>query len=161
MKNGSPTQNAVSIAPRIALFLAGVAAGAWCLARKKGARPDPKAIEELRKAAAELEARLLAQETAAAERFLQLESRLDEHAARLAEVPSTTQIVAAMELLLVKTMGALNDRLSSQGRSIEILKTTVSQTDRVLERILESLDSMHPQPEPPLTIEEELLQLTL
>jgi len=95
----------------------------------------------LKRAIVNLEYRLSVQETASA-RFMQLEARLDEHAARLAEVPSTSQIVAAMEQLLSKTMGSLDDRLTTQAHSIEVLKTTVSQTDSLLERVLESLDSL-------------------
>ena len=71
-----------------------------------------------------------------------MEARLDEHSAKLAEVPSTAQIVAAMEQLLSKTMTSLDDRLTTQAHSIEVLKTTVSQTDSLLERVLESLDSL-------------------
>ena len=60
----------------------------------------------------------------------------------MTDVPSTGQIVAAMEQLLTKTMASLDDRLITQAHSIEVLKTTVSQTDSLLERVLESLDSL-------------------
>jgi uncharacterized coiled-coil protein SlyX len=66
----------------------------------------------------------------------------------LGEVPSTAQIVAAMEQLLSKTMASLDDRLSTQAHSIEVLKTTVSQTDSLLERVLESLDSLQTYTDP-------------
>jgi chromosome segregation ATPase len=96
-----------------------------------------------------------AREAADAARFAQaenrldgVETRLDEHAAKLADVPSTSQIVAAMEQLLTKTMSSLDDRLSTQAHSIEVLKTTVSQTDSLLERVLESLDSLQTLTEP-------------
>jgi hypothetical protein len=161
MKSGSPTEKSVSLAPRIAVFLVGIAAGAWTLARKQGVRTDPEALKELRKATADLETRMIAQESAADNRFSQIESRLDQHAAKLAEVPSTAQIVDAMEQLLVKTMANLDDRLSTQAHSIELLKSTVSQTDSVLERILESLDSLQADPEVPQPTEEDLLQLTM
>jgi chromosome segregation ATPase len=163
MKNGSATKKAVSLGPRIAVFLAGIAAGAWTLSRKQGARTgqiDLDGLQDLRRSTAELEARVVAQESANAERFLKIESRLDEHDAKLAEVPSTTQIVEAMEQLLTKTMANLDERLTTQARSIEVLKSTVSQTDSVLERILESLDSLQPQDEDATSAEEELLQLT-
>ena len=68
--------------------------------------------------------------------------RLAGHAAKLAEVPSTAQITAAVEQLLAKTMASLDERLTTQAQSIEVLKTTVSQTDSLLERVLESLDSL-------------------
>ena len=98
--------------------------------------------DELKASLAGLEARLQARETADAARFAQVETRLEEHAAKLTDVPSTSQIVAAMEELLTKTMASLDDRLTTQAHSIEVLKTTVSQTDSLLERVLESLDSL-------------------
>jgi hypothetical protein len=83
-----------------------------------------------------------ANEAANASRFDQIEAKLDEHAVRLADVPSTAQIVSAMEQLLAKTMSSLDDRLNSQAKSIDTVKTTVAQTDTLLERVLESLDSL-------------------
>ena len=103
---------------------------------------DPAATEDLKKALAALEARLQARESADAARFAQVENRLEEHAAKLADVPSTSQIVSAMEQLLSRTMASLDERLTTQAHSIEVLKTTVSQTDSLLERVLESLDSL-------------------
>jgi len=158
MKTGSSKG---SLAPRIAVFLAGIAAGAWSLARKQGVKTDPDALLELRKATADLETRLTAQESATSERFSQIEMRLDEHAAKLAEVPSTAQIVAAMETLLSRTMATLDDRLTTQAESIEVLRTTVAQTDSVLERVLESLDSLQTYTEPPQPVEGALLELTM
>ncbi|HUB83588.1 MAG TPA: hypothetical protein VMB03_32540 [Bryobacteraceae bacterium] len=109
---------------------------------------DPATVEELRRSLAGLDARLSTQDSATAERFNKVEARLEEHAAKLAEVPSTTQIVAAMEQLLSKTMMSLDERLTTQAHSIEVLKTTVSQTDSLLERVLESLDSLQTYTEP-------------
>jgi len=128
--------------PRTAIFLAGVAAGV--LSRPHRERPgiDTQSADELKQSVAALEARLSAQEAAQAGRFTQIEARLEEHAAKLTNLPSTTQIVAAMEQLLSKTMASLDERLSTQAHSIEVLKTTVSQTDSLLERVLESLDSL-------------------
>jgi hypothetical protein len=160
MQSGSPTDKVVSLVPKVAAFLAGVAVCAWTLARKPGARTDSVAIRELRKAAGDLEARLIAQESATANRFTRIESQLDEHAMKLAEVPSTAQIVAAMEQLLLKTMSTLDGRLTAQAHSIEVLKTTISQTDNVLERILESLDSLQTGTEPPPVGESARLELT-
>jgi len=160
MKNRPPARKGASWTPGITAFAAGVAAGAWCLARKKDVPAGNGELQALRHAATTLEARVAAHEAASAGQFSRLESRIEEHAVKLAELPSTTQIVAAMEQLLVRTMSQLEHRLTSQGRSIDILKTTVAQTDRVLERILESVDSMHPVSDLPVSIEDELLQLT-
>jgi chromosome segregation ATPase len=110
---------------------------------------DAATAVELKRSLAGLESRLQERETVETERFAagearfaQVESRLEEHAARLADVPSTSQIVAAMEQLLSKTMASLDDRLTNQANSIDVLKATVSQTDSLLERVLESLDSL-------------------
>jgi hypothetical protein len=141
-------EKALNFVPRIAIFLAGVAAGALTLSRRAGGGLDLAATEDLKNSISRLENRLTEQDTANAARFTQIEGRLDEHAGKLGEVPSTAQIVAAMEQLLSKTMASLDDRLSTQAHSIEVLKTTVSQTDSLLERVLESLDSLQTYTDP-------------
>jgi len=95
-----------------------------------------------------LENRLAAQDSTAAARFTQIEARLDEHAGKLADVPSTSQIVAAMEQLLSKTMSSLDERLTTQAHSIEVAQDHCSQTDSLLERVLESLDSLQAYADP-------------
>ncbi|HTS65756.1 MAG TPA: hypothetical protein VMH28_27220 [Candidatus Acidoferrales bacterium] len=147
----------ISYVPRVAIFLAGVAAGALTLPRRERAGMDPAAIDELRKSLAALDRRLNEKDAVDQTRFAQAETRLEEHAARLADVPSTTQIVAAMEQLLSKTMASLDERLATQANSIEVLKTTVSQTDSLLERVLESLDSLQTYSEPGELSEDPLL----
>jgi chromosome segregation ATPase len=109
---------------------------------------DPAAIEELKNSLADLETRLAGRDSASDKRFTQIETRLEEHSVKLSQVPSTAQIVAAMEQLLAKTMSSLDDRLTTQAHSIEVLKTTVSQTDSLLERVLESLDSLQTYTDP-------------
>jgi hypothetical protein len=131
--------------PRIAIFLAGVAAGALTgVRRDRGAAAgmEPATARELKSSLADLDIRLTAQDSASARRFTRVEARLDEHAAKLSEVPTTAQIVAAMEGLLAKTMASLDERLTTQAHSIEVLKTTALQTDSLLERVLESLDGL-------------------
>jgi uncharacterized coiled-coil protein SlyX len=63
-----------------------------------------------------------------------------------------------MEQLLAKTMSSLDERLSTQAHSIEVLKTTVSQTDSLLERVLESLDSLQTYTDPSELTDDVLLQ---
>ena len=149
----------INYLPRIAIFLAGIAAGAISNMRRErgGAGLDPSALQELKSSLANLETRLTAQDSATAGRFMQVEARLEEHSAKLADVPSTAQIVAAMEQLLSKTMSSLDDRLTTQAHSIEVLKTTVSQTDSLLERVLESLDSLQTYTDPANLSEDALL----
>ena len=122
--------------------LAGVAAGVLTTGRREGNTGSAPGLEDLKKSLAELESRLASQESTTAGRLAHIETRMDEHTAKLADVPSTSQIVAAMEQLLSKTMANLDERLTAQAHSIEVLKTTVSQTDGLLERVLESLDSL-------------------
>ncbi len=143
--------------PRVAIFLAGVAIAAITRPRREPGGMDSTTVEELKASLAGLEARLQARETADTARFVQIETRLEEHTARLGDVPSTGQIVAAMEELLTKTMASLDDRLITQAHSIEVLKTTVSQTDSLLERVLESLDSLQTFADPADCTEDSVL----
>src|SRR5215472_9200090 len=57
-------------------------------------------------------------------RLGQLETRVGNHEAKLKEVPTLSQVVTTMEELLSKTMGELDQRLTDQVRSIDVLKTT-------------------------------------
>jgi hypothetical protein len=54
-------------------------------------------------------------------------------------------------------MSSLDERLTVQAHSIDVLRTTVSQTDGLLERVLESLDSLQTSDSPEL-IEAPLIQ---
>jgi len=133
--------------PRIAIFVAGIAAGAITGARRLRGDLDPKLAGELKKSLADLETRMAGQHAGTAGRFDQVEARLAEHDAKFKEAPSTADIVSAMEQLLSKAMTSLDDRMNSQAGSIEVLKSTVTQTDSLLERVLESLDSLQAAPE--------------
>jgi hypothetical protein len=137
------------ILSEVGMFLAGVAAATLLTRRRRDPEPPPPAASsdpvpagDWQSAIAALEGRLAAQETVNATRFGHLESRLDEQANKLTEMPTTQQIVGAMEQLISRTMSSLDERLTTQAHSIEVLQTTVSQTDGLLERVLESLDSM-------------------
>ena len=135
------TMSGVLTGPRAALLLAGVAAATLTRIFKSG---EAQEIAQLKKTLADLQSRHES-------RLSQLEVSIADHEQRLNDVPSTTQIVAAMEALLAKTMTSLDERLSAQAHSIEVLKTTVSQTDELLERVLESIDNLRqPEDEPAL-----------
>ena len=158
----------LNVFSEVAIFLAGALAVGLMTGRRKDkasapaapaapaapvaappqAAVDSTAVLELRRALASLETRVAGQESVSTQRFGQIEARIEEQSAKLTEVPSTQQIVSAMEQLLAKTMSALDDRLTTQAQSIEVLKTTVSQTDSLLERVLESLDSLQTYAEP-------------
>ena len=133
----------IGILPGVAAFLAGVAAGVLTGgSRARSGDPAPSQTSDVKAALAQLEARISAQETISAARFSQIEAKLEDHSVRLTDMPSTSQIVSAMEQILARTMSSLDERLNSQARSIDTLKTTVAQTDSLLERVLESLDSL-------------------
>jgi len=139
----------LKLLPHSAFFLAGVAAAALSRPRREMEGTDPAALADLRRSLAELEQRLSAHQADQAARCDAIDVRLNEHATRLnehsdrlADVPSTAQIVTAMEQLLQKTMSALDERLVTQAHSIDVLRTGVAQTDGLLERVLESLDSL-------------------
>ena len=142
--------------PEVAFFLAGmVVAGMWTKWRhvralRASGGPD------LREAIHALENRLASQESGAASRFGELESRIREQSVKLSEGP-TQEVVGAMELLLSKTMASLEDRMAAQAQSLEVLKATVSQTDRLLERVLESLDSLQSDTEASGSAEDTLI----
>jgi chromosome segregation ATPase len=138
----------VSYVPRLAVFAAGIMAGVLTRPRRERGGIGTAAEQDLKRSIADLESRLEAHESADATRFTQVEARLDEHAVKLADIPSTAQIVGAMEQLLSKTMTTLDERLTTQAHSIEALKTTVTQTDNLLERVLESLDSLQMYTDP-------------
>lgn len=125
--------------PGVAIFLAGAAVAAVASSRRNR---GPDTTVELKRELAQLATRLETHESATEERLSRVESVVETHTSRLADVPSTSQIVAAMEQLLAKTMTSLDDRLTNQAHAIELLKTTVSQTDGLLERVLESLDTL-------------------
>jgi hypothetical protein len=159
----------LNVLSEVAIFLAGALAVGLVTGRRKDKAPaaqptpapvppgDAAGVAELRKALSDLESRLSGQESASAQRFGQLEAKLEETTAKLSDVPSTQQIVGAMEQLLSKTMASLDERLTTQAQSIEVLKTTVSQTDSLLERVLESLDSLQTYAEPQELTEDNLL----
>jgi uncharacterized coiled-coil protein SlyX len=128
--------------PRLAIFLAGAAVGAISLSRRDTSAAQSGSIENLKRSLADVEKSLSERVALVENRSRAVEARMDEQAAKLAELPTTAQIVAAMEQLISKTMASLDDRLTTQANSIEILKTTVTQTDNLLERVLESLDSL-------------------
>jgi chromosome segregation ATPase len=148
--------NVLKQIPRIAIFLAGAGVATVAMRRPK-AGADTAALDDLKTALNNLDARLKEKEAADQSRFTEIEAKIEEHTVRLADVPSTSQIVAAMEQLLTKTMASLDDRLTVQAQSIEVLRSTVSQTDTLLERVLESIDSLQSYTEPSEFAEDPLL----
>ena len=151
-----------NLLPRVVIFLAGVAAGALTLARKDGAKADPDATraDATRNERGDRGPRNPPQRSRSGQlgAIHEAGNRPGRARRETREVPSTAQIVAAMEQLLAKTMTSLDDRLTTQAHSIEVLRTTVTQTDSLLERVLESLDSLQTYTEPAQLENDELLR---
>jgi len=120
---------------RLAVVIGGFAAG---LLARRWARDGPVPQRSLDRLAREFSARARSHEN----RLTDLEVRTDVHEAKLKELPSTQQLLAAMDDLLAKALSGLEGRLTAQARSIETLQATVSQTDELLERVLESLETL-------------------
>ncbi|HLY16265.1 MAG TPA: hypothetical protein VKR61_03535 [Bryobacteraceae bacterium] len=124
---------------RLAVLIGGFAAGTLMRRWLAGASAPGHALE---RATRELKSQARAHES----RISRLEARTDSHEARLKEVPSTAQLVAALDDLLAKALTGLEGRLTVQAQSIETLQMTVAQTDELLERVLESLDTLRDMP---------------
>jgi len=75
-------------------------------------------------------------------RLTNLESQVSEHEAKLRELPTLAQVISTMEGMLSTTMSGLDQKLSEQVKSIEVLKTTVAQSDELMERVLDSIYSL-------------------
>lgn len=93
-------------------------------------------------AVASLEATIASFTTRYDSRLSSLETRVGDHEAKLKELPTLAQVVTTMEEMLSNTMSGLDQKLSDQVRSIEVLKTTVSQSDELMERVLDSIYSL-------------------
>lgn len=85
------------------------------------------------------EARVEPNEMAEAGKLHQLESRLNEQAEKLRQIPTNNDLLAAMQQLLSNVMAKLDQRLSDQSHTIDILKTTINQTDELLERMMDAM----------------------
>jgi chromosome segregation ATPase len=125
---------------RLAVLIGGFAAGA--LVRRWQAHDAVAPQRSLDRLSREWKAQVRAHDY----RLRRLEERSEAHEARLQEAPSTAQIVSAMDELLAKAMTGLDGRLTAQAQSIETLQATVSQTDELLERVLESLETLRETP---------------
>ena len=122
---------------RLTFVLLGTAAGT--VARSWNSRNGAQ-IVALQSSVTRLESQLQESVARLEQRMTVVESRVDDHECRLQKVPSTAEIVAAVEGLLAKRMTNLEKRFTAQTDSLDLLKTTVSQTDNLLERVLESLE---------------------
>ncbi|GEM_PF-1056639 len=93
-------------------------------------------------AVATLEATVASLTTRYDSRLSTLETHVNDHEAKLKELPTLAQVVSTMEEMLSSTMSGLDQKLSDQVKSIEVLKTTVAQSDELMERVLDSIYSL-------------------
>jgi uncharacterized coiled-coil protein SlyX len=93
-------------------------------------------------AVSSLEARMASVTNRYDGRFVALETHVAAHDAKLKELPTLAQVVSTMEEMLSSTMSGLDQKLTDQVKSIEVLKTTVSQSDELMERVLDSIYSL-------------------
>jgi hypothetical protein len=93
-------------------------------------------------AVSSLEARLASLTNRNDSRLAALETHVAAHDAKLKELPTLAQVVSTMEEMLSSTMSGLDQKLTDQVKSIEVLKTTVSQSDELMERVLDSIYSL-------------------
>jgi chromosome segregation ATPase len=93
-------------------------------------------------AVASLEATVASLTTRYDSRLSTLETHVKDHEAKLKELPTLAQVVSTMEEMLSSTMSGLDQKLSDQVKSIEVLKTTVAQSDELMERVLDSIYSL-------------------
>ena len=125
---------------RLAVLIGGFAAGA--VIRRWQAQDTAASQRSFSRLSREWKAQARAHD----HRLTRLEAQVDAHETKLKAMPSTAQMVSAMDELLAHAMSGLEGRLTAQARSIETLQTTVSQTDELLERVLESLDTLQDAP---------------
>ena len=94
-------------------------------------------LSEIRSAICKLERRVDEEASTSSVRFGAIETRLEEHSTKLAEIPGILQIVSAVEQTLTKAMAPLHDRLTGQEQAITALKLVLGRGDRLVDRVLE------------------------
>lgn len=128
------------VIPRTVFIVGGIAVGVVSILWKS--REEAPKDEPLHRSVGELEARVSSQAVHYQSRLADIERRLEQHDVKLKDVPTLGQIVSTMETMLTNTMCGLDQKLADQVRSIEVLKTTVVQTDELMERVLDSIYSL-------------------
>jgi ATP-dependent Clp protease ATP-binding subunit ClpA len=129
----------------VALFLAGGLLAASvrrvrsplhcpCAGETGQERPD---VSEICTALCQLERRLTKEASTTDIRLAAIEARIEEHSAKLAEIPAIQQIVSAIEQTLTKAIAPIHERLSGQDQAMTSLKAAVGRSDRLIDRVLE------------------------
>jgi methyl-accepting chemotaxis protein len=116
--------------------------------------PDPilsRRVEDLATVVSGLQQRL---ESAAApvkkldaitERVGQLERRVEQIVSEPPAGPSVEQVLAAVEQMVAAKIGGLDERLTDQVHAIELLRHASTQTDALLHRLIQAVESLAEQ----------------
>jgi hypothetical protein len=76
------------------------------------------------------------------QRVEKLERRVDELLAEPAQLPPIDQVLAAVEQMISTRIGGLDERLSDQVHAIELLRTASTQTDTLLQRLIQAVEAL-------------------
>jgi hypothetical protein len=101
----------------------------------------PAGIAALESSVATLSERYDGRLAAVESRIGDHDAKLTDHDVKLREMPTLEQVVSTMEQMLSSTMSGLDNKLSEQLRSIEVLKTTVAESDELMERVLDAINN--------------------
>jgi uncharacterized coiled-coil protein SlyX len=123
----------IKLISELALFMAGALVAGYVRSSKRPTHELPA----LRAALAEMERRVAEEASSTARRFAELDARLAEQSAKLSEIPDMKQIASAVEHAVARAMRPVEERLTAQGQAIDGLKSGISQSDTLLERILD------------------------
>ncbi len=116
--------------------------------------PDQgRRVEELAKAVADLQSRLGPDLPPAVEERLetvkvrvdQLEGRLEQVVREGAVLPPMEQVLAAVERMVAVRIGGLDERLTDQVNAIELLRKASAQTDALLQKLIQAVESLAEQ----------------
>ena len=82
---------------------------------------------------------------AVTERVAQLERRVEQIVTEIPSVPSIEQVLAAVEQMVTAKIGGLDERLTDQVHAIELLRHASTQTDALLQRLIQAVENLAEQ----------------
>ena len=132
------------------------------MARQLAQKPDAR-IDELAERIGRLQPKI---EAVAAELAPKFDRRINDLAAQVEglrqtvtaqdqKVQATNQVVIAIERMLNTKMAEFDKRLEAQGRTLQAMNSSIAQSDELLERVLDLVQTAPPsagEPREPLTI---------
>ena len=163
----SPLKNAALAAAGAALVGGGMLVGFMsAMARRKQLGeaapaipvPDPamtKRVDDVARSVAELQKRLDSASPPAeavadrldtvSRRVEQLEQRVQQLVSEAPAVPPVDQILAAVEHMVTTRIAGLDERLTDQVHAIDLLRTASTQTDSLLQKLIQAVESLAAQ----------------